>query len=108
MQVLYEILVPTVFGDSLKKIPKRYHKKWDRKMQKITGGMTIMAPSRGKWIFEGAEYAEKIIPVRMMVEEKWIKKIVKFTINHYRQHAVMYYLISKEVRIQHRKPQKKH
>jgi hypothetical protein len=114
MKVLYEILVPTIYGDTLKPIRTRHHKEWDKYVMKITGGMTILTPGHGKWLHEGVEYPEKVIPVRVMVEEstyeRWlagerqfdhsqIDTIIQFTLSHYRQKAVMYYLISNQVQV---------
>ena len=116
MKVLYEILVPTIYGDTLKPIRTRHHKEWDKYIQSITGGLTILSSARCKWTHEGVEYPEKVIPVRVMVEEReslaphqfvgmevttidrsQIEKIIQFTLSHYRQKAVMYYMISNHV-----------
>lgn len=97
MKILYEILVPTIYGDTLKPIRTRHHKKWDERVQAITGGMTILASARGKWVFQGVEYPEKVIPVRIMCNEAQMKRIVQITIEHYRQKAVMYYVLSNQV-----------
>jgi hypothetical protein len=105
MKVLYEVLVPTIYGDTLKPIRTAHHKEWDKYIQTITGGLTILSSAKGKWIYKGVEYPEKIIPVRVMVEETQtiektqINKIINFTLRHYRQNAVMYYVISREVEI---------
>ena len=79
MKKLYSVLVPTIYGDTKKPISTKHHKNWDKEINKITGGLTIMAPSRGKWIHEDEEYFEKVIPVMIMCEEKDISKIVQFT-----------------------------
>lgn len=97
MKILFEILVPTIYGDTLKPIRTRHHKKWDERVQAITGGMTILASARGKWVFQGVEYPEKVIPVRIMCSEAQMQKVVKITLEHYRQKAVMYYVLSREV-----------
>jgi hypothetical protein len=112
MKILYEVLVPTIYGDSLKPISTAHHKAWDKVVQKITGGMTIMSPAKGRWTFEGRDYPERVIPVRVMCEEVYhhgfhedfvdksqINKIVQFTLEHYRQKAVMYYVLSNQVEI---------
>lgn len=99
MKNLYEILVPTLYGDTNKPIRTRHHRVWDDRIQRITGGLTILAPGKGKWIFKGIEYPEKVIPVRVFCEESDIMEIVSITIKHYRQKAVMYYLISNDVHI---------
>jgi len=102
MKKLYEILVPTKFGmPKVKKIPKKHHKKWDQVIQGISGGLTILAPSKGRWTFDSKEFHEKILPVRILCEEADIEKIIEFTISHYRQHAVMYYVISDQAHIKY-------
>lgn len=119
MKVLYEILVPTMYGDTQRPIRTAHHKEWDKQIISITGGMTILSSARGKWTHEGVEYPEKVIPVRVMVEEKLkeqkdfegkdifdksqITKIIKFTLSHYRQKAVMFYVVSKDVQVWHAK-----
>lgn len=93
---LYEVLVPTKYGDTLKPISTRHHKNWDAQVRKITGGLTIMKPARGQWAHEDSLYEERVIPVRIFCKETDILEIVSFTIKHYRQKAVMYYLVSRE------------
>ncbi len=95
---LYEILVPTKYGDTEKPIRTRHHKEWDKKVQKITGGLTILAPAKGKWVYKGREYPEKIIPVRVACSPAEIEVIAKFSLMHYRQKAIMFYLLSNYVR----------
>lgn len=97
MKKLYEILVPTIYGDTMKPIKTRHHKQWDKRVQAISGGLTILSPGKGKWVFKGVEYPERVIPVRVMVDEKEILRIVQITMDHYRQKAVMYYCLSNEV-----------
>lgn len=116
MKVLYEVLVPTKYGDNGKPIRTAHHKQWDKYVKSITGGLTILAPAKGQWVNEGVEYPERVLPVRVMVEETmtsqffdniWndvfdteqIDKIIQFTLAHYRQKAVMYYVISNQVNI---------
>jgi hypothetical protein len=118
MKILYEVLVPTMFGyPNVKPISTKHHKSWDKEVIKITGGMTLMKPAQGRWVDKGFEYPERVIPVRIMVDEitknymgtetygagivdkTQITKIVNLTLKHYRQKAVMYYVISREVNI---------
>lgn len=119
MKVLYEILVPTIYGDTVKPIRTAHHREWDKRVIAITGGMTILSSARGKWTHEGVEYPEKVIPVRVMVNEpkldpefedldrppeydtSQITNIIKFTLSHYRQKAVMFYVVSKDVQVWH-------
>jgi len=99
MKLLYEILVPTMYGDTLTPIGTKHHKKWDERVQAISGGLTILSPARGKWIFKGVEYPERVIPVRIMCTESEMDEIVSITMSHYRQKAVMYYVLSTQVKI---------
>jgi len=100
MKLLYEILVPTRYGDiPTNPISTKHHKRWDDRVQAISGGLTILSPAKGKWIYKGVEYPEKVIPVRIMCTEKEIKQIIKITMEHYRQESVMYYVLSNEVHI---------
>ena len=102
MKLLYEILVPTMYGDTLQPIGTKHHKKWDERVQAISGGLTILSPAKGKWIYKGVEYPERVLPVRIMCTETDMKKIVKITMEHYRQKAVMFYVLSTNVQIIHR------
>ncbi len=97
MKILYEVLVPTIYGDTVKPIKTRHHKEWDKQVQRISGGMTILSPAKGKWIFKGEEFPEKVSPVRIMCSQDDMIKIVKMTLKHYRQKAVMFYVLSNQV-----------
>ena len=113
MKTLYEVLVPTIYGyPKQTPIRTKHHKNWDAFVQSVTGGLTILSPASGRWLNKGIEYPEKVIPVRIMCEEtifddaeeratirdtSQIDKIIKFTLSHYRQKAVMYYKITNEV-----------
>ncbi len=96
---LYEILVPTMYGDTIKPIRTKHHKNWDEKVQKLTGGLTIFPPGKGIWVDKSVVYAEKVIPVRILCEEHVMLKVVNMTIEHYRQKCVMYYCLSAEAQI---------
>lgn len=107
---VWEILVPTAMPllengvvvnyNNTKPVRLAHHKQWDRFVEKITGGLTIMPVSKGIWIDSNRlRYYERMIPVRIMCSENDIIKIAQFTIKHYRQKAVMYYRISTKVRI---------
>jgi hypothetical protein len=105
MLKIYEILVPTAYGDTRKPISTRHHKNWDKFVRKITGGLTILSIARGQWIHhDTAElFEERVIPVRIACKEKDMQKIVEFSLCHYRQFAIFYYKISDEVII-YKKP----
>lgn len=100
---LYEILVPCQFEDTKKPVSTKHHKAWDSVVRSISGGLTILHPCKGQWIFENKLYEDRVIPVRIMCSRKELDKIIEFTIKHYRQLAVMAYKISDEVIIEHKK-----
>lgn len=95
---MYEILVPCQWNTG-KPIRTRHHKEWDKVIRKISGGLTILAPSRGQWIDnrDGMLYEERMIPVRLVCTESELEKIIKFTASHYRQIAILAYEISRKV-----------
>lgn len=97
MKKMYEIIIPTMYGDTLKPIKTKHHKSWDRWVQSITGGLTILSSAKGKWIYNGVEYPEKVIPVRICCEQKDIQRIIQFTLSHYRQKVVLAYCVSSEI-----------
>jgi hypothetical protein len=74
-------------------VKTRHHRVFDRYVRKITGGLTIFAPGKGQWVNpENDELVEeRIIP------EAELRKIVKFTIKHYDQDALMFYKVSDDV-----------
>jgi hypothetical protein len=102
---LYEILVPTIYGDTMKPIRTKHHKVWDSRVKALSGGLTILTPGKGIWVHEGKDYLERVIPVRISCDGNTMEKIVQITLQHYRQKAVMYYVLSEECYIVHA-PQK--
>jgi len=98
---MWEILVPTMSNEG-KPYRTRYHKVWDKKVYEITGGLTILAPVKGKWIPKSKIlYEERMIPVRIVCSKEEIEKIVDFTIKYYNQIAVIAYKISDDVIIKY-------
>lgn len=94
---MWEILVPTIRNDG-RPIRTRFHRVWDQKVYAITGGLTIMMPSRGKWVSPtGKLFEERMIPVRIVATRSQIDKIVDMTIKYYEQLAVLAYKIADEV-----------
>lgn len=94
---LWEILVPT---QSNKGTPfrTRYHRVWDEKVRKITGGLTILPVNKGQWISPtGSLFIERMIPVRIACTLKQIEEIIDMTAKYYNQEAVMAYQISNQV-----------
>lgn len=99
---LWEILVPTVSNEG-KPYRLRYHRVWDKKVYEITGGLTILSPAKGRWISPtGTLFAERMIPVRIACDREKITEILKVTMKHYDQEAVMAYKVSEEVIIMNR------
>jgi hypothetical protein len=99
MKKLFEILVPTIYGDTLKPIRTRHHKNWDAFVRKVSSGLTLMTPAKGQWVFENNLFEERVIPVRIFCNDEDMEKIVEFSFSHYRQKAIMYYVISTECKI---------
>lgn len=98
---LWEILVPTIRNNG-NPIKTKFHKVWDKKVYEITGGLTILTPTKGKWVSPaGTLFAERMIPVRIACTREQIQKIVDFTIGYYEQAAVMVYCLASEVIIKY-------
>lgn len=100
---MWEILVPTQRNDG-KPVRTRHHKEWDKRVRKISGGLTILPVSKGQWVSpEGQLFSERMIPVRVIATEKQMEKIVKITLQHYPdQIAVLAYEISTKVLLRYR------
>lgn len=101
-RVMWEILVPTIRPDG-RPIKTRFHKVWDEKIHEISGGMTILTPTKGKWISpSGQLFVERMIPVRIIATREEVEKIIDFTMEYYEQEAILAYRISNEVILRHR------
>lgn len=96
---LWEIMVPTTMNNPPNPCRIGHHREWDKRVRKISGGLTILEPAKGQWIDgETMElYEERVIPVRIACTEEEIRQIIDITIKHYRQEAVMAYLVSNKV-----------
>lgn len=100
---LYEIFVPTVSNEG-KPFRTRHHKEWDKKVHRISNGLTVLSPVKGQWkSLTGELFIERMIPVRIACTREQIDKIIDMTLKHYDQLAVMAYKISDEVIIKHTK-----
>ena len=97
---LYEILVPCNWNDGTP-IRTRHHREWDKRVRKISGGLTILKPGKGQWVHDGKFYADRVIPVRVYCMCEEMQDIVQITIQHYEQEAVMYYPIANWALITH-------
>lgn len=101
-QELWEILVPTIRNDG-RPIRTRFHRVWDQKVYSISGGVTIMTPSKGKWVApNGKLFEERMIPVRIVATREQIEKIVEMSLEYYDQLAILAYRISNEVILRER------
>ena len=99
---MWEILVPTVMPNG-KPIRTKFHKVWDQKVYAITGGLTVLTPTKGKWVCpEGSLFEERMIPVRVACTREQLNTIVDMTLTYYKQKAVLAYKISSEVIIKHK------
>jgi hypothetical protein len=96
MNKLFEILVPTMYGDTVKPISTKHHKEWDKVVRSLSGGLTILKVGKGQWIYQNNLFEERVIPVRIFTDDKTMKKIIDFSFQHYRQIAIMYYVVSTE------------
>ena len=103
MKKLFEILVPTIYGDTIKPIRTRHHKNWDKYVREISLGLTLMTPAKGQWIYENNLFEERVIPVRIFCTDEEMEKIITFSFKHYRQKAIMYYVISNECKVVYNK-----
>ena len=90
---LYEILVPCNWNDGAP-VRTRHHKEWDKRVQKISEGMTILKPGKGQWVHKGEIFTDRVIPVRVHATQRQMERIANITIQHYEQEAVMYYPIA--------------
>lgn len=99
---MWEIFVPTVRMADGKPYRTRFHRVWDAKVRKISGGLTIQAPAKGQWIArDGTLFVERMIPVRILCTRDEIMKIVDMTMAYYEQLAVLTYRISDDVILKH-------
>lgn len=97
--ILWEILVPTIRNNG-RPIKTRFHRVWDEKVRSVSGGLTILSPTKGQWINKtGKLFAERMIPVRIACSKDEIESIANMTKTYYEQEAVMYYKISEDIRI---------
>lgn len=87
---MWEILVPTIRRADGKPLRKRFHQVWDRMVRDISGGLTIMPPSKGQWVCpKGDLYVERMIPVKFLATEEQMEEIVDMTAIYYDQLAVL-------------------
>ena len=96
---LWEVLVPTADNDG-NEFDVPYHQQWDERVRALAGGLTILRTAKGQWYDdEGKLYTERVIPVRVACDEDKIRQVMKLTLDHYGQLAVMAYQVSERVLI---------
>lgn len=97
MSEVWEIMVPTI-SNAGKPFRLRHHREWDKQVNRISGGMTILTPCKGQWIDVRTNtlYNERMIPVRIVCSRKQIIQIMKITARHYSQIDVLAFKISDE------------
>lgn len=94
---MWEIYVPCKWNGG-KPVSTRHHREWDKRVRKLSGGLTILHPAKGQWVSASGElFEERMIPVRVWCTPAQIKKIMDITAQHYKQHAVLAYRVSSEV-----------
>lgn len=94
---LWEIVVPTV-SNTGRPVSVRHHAEWDAYVKRVAGGMTLYQPARGSWVdpASGADFTERMIPVRIMCTREQIVDICKETARFYDQLAVLATLVATE------------
>jgi hypothetical protein len=97
---VWEILVPEC-DRAGRRFPLRAHNEWDAKCRELTGGgMTIMSVAKGEWVRPDPPgrtvVREAMIPVMLMADRATMDRIARFTMDHYDQDAVLYYLVSED------------
>lgn len=101
MRDMWEVLVPTVRQDG-RPISTRFHRVWDKKVRAISGGLTILAPTKGQWIApDGLLFVERMIPVRVLATRAEIEAIVDLTLQYYEQRACLAYRVGDQVILKH-------
>ncbi len=96
---LWEILVPCQTNQG-KPIRTRQHKEWDRRVRRITGGLTVLSPAKGQWVSpSGKLFCERMIQVRIAATYTQMEQISDLTAAFYEQEAVMFYKLSNDVTI---------
>ncbi len=93
---LWEVLVPKA-DNSGKEFTVEFHKKWDKVVREMSGGLTVMRSAKGTWLDNDKLHEEKMIPCRVMCTRAQILQVLEFTKTYYKQIAVMGYKISNEV-----------
>lgn len=101
MKSLWEILVPA--SNREQSFSYEHHKEWDAFVGQYSDGITILRGAKGEWKSpDGTVFRDRMIPCRIICTEEEIRKIVRFTIEHYRQEAVLAYKLSDTIILEHK------
>lgn len=99
---LWEIYVPSHWNRGAE-IPVEWHEAWDAKVREISGGLTLLHPVKGQWLFNGGCIHEEVIPCRVLATRRELDKILAITLEHYPdQHSILAYRVSDEVVLRYR------
>ena len=89
---LWEILVPHSDSNG-RPFATIHHLSWDDFVARVAGGLTLPGGTiLGRW----QNVKEKMIRVRVLATRSQMRDIVDFTLEHYKQKAVLAYKISDE------------
>ena len=96
---MYQILVPTVRRSNGRPYRLRYHRVWDAQVRAISGGLTILPPTKGQWVnpADGELFVERMIPVQVVATPEQMSKIAAMTCQYYDQLAILYWEVSASV-----------
>lgn len=94
---MWEINVPASTGDD--RFSFEHHQEWDKKVRTISGGLTVYKGAKGQWLHPETNelYQDRMIPVRIACTHPEIREIMRITLEHYEQEAVLAYLVSEQV-----------
>lgn len=94
MNCVWQIMVPCTDNEG-RPYRTRYHRVWDEKVKEVSNGLTIHAPSKGKWHDnDGKLFEEYMIPVTFIATKEQATEIAEFTLKYYKQKAVLCYMVS--------------
>ncbi|GGT56367.1 hypothetical protein GCM10010207_65350 [Streptomyces atratus] len=76
----------------------RHHRQWDAMVKQLAGGMTLIQLIRGSWVdpVSQEDFAERMIPVRIMCTSEQIVGICKETARFYDEFSVLATLVATE------------
>jgi hypothetical protein len=75
----------------------KYHRQWDSKVVALAGGISIMHPAKGSWVFQDKLFSERMIPVRVSCTDEQFVKIRDLTGKYYGQLAIFCIKLGQEL-----------